>query len=131
MTDTLTKDREDKGFTLLEVIISLGLIAVSLLAVSQLQTRNLDQQIESRFITLAGCLAKNRLAIIESREALAIGESSGEFGEPYPFFSYEEELQEIADSPGLYRVRIRIVQEESGKTPKDFVFDTFIYRRKI
>ncbi|MFC1884867.1 prepilin-type N-terminal cleavage/methylation domain-containing protein [Thermodesulfobacteriota bacterium] len=131
MTDTLNKDRKDKGFTLLEIMISLGLIAVSLLAVSQLQTRNLDQQIEARFITLAGCLAKNRLAIIESGEALVMGESSGEFGEPYPFFSYEEEIQEIADFQGLYRVRIRIFQKEGGDKPRDFVLESFVYRRRI
>ncbi len=41
MIDTLTSKLQNRGFTLLEIIISMGLITVALLAVFRLQAQNL------------------------------------------------------------------------------------------
>ena len=85
--DTLRKKRQDEGFTLLEIVIALGLIAIALLAVFHLQAQNLDIQSEAQFMTIAKCLIQDRISQIECRDTLSEGKSSGEVGEDCAFLT--------------------------------------------
>ena len=130
MTGILNRHGKDRGFTLLEIMISLGLIAVALLAVSKLQTSNLDQQIEAGFMTNAALLAENRLVLIESRDAMTAEESSGDFGDSFPQYTYEEDIQEVPDSEGLFKVSVKIIHEQGEGKSREFLLETLVYRRK-
>jgi prepilin-type N-terminal cleavage/methylation domain-containing protein len=118
---------KDEGFTLLEIIISLGLIAVALLVVFHLQAQNLDLQSEAQFMTIAKGLLQDRMSQIASRETLSDGTSTGEAGEDFPDFTYREEISEVPDLENLFKVKVWIILERENAR-KDLWLETHLYR---
>jgi prepilin-type N-terminal cleavage/methylation domain-containing protein len=127
----LSKRRQDEGegFTLLEIVVALGLIAIALLAVFHLQAQNLDIQSEAQFMTIAKCLIQDRISQIECRETLTEGKSSGQVGEDFPDFTYEEEISAVPEEENVFKVKVGIILG-SGKLQKDLWLETILYREK-
>ena len=127
MTGMWTRRSSGKGFSLLEVIICLGLIATALMAVFRLQASNLDLQSEARFITTAKLLCQERLARMRSGDGMLSMGSSGDFGEDYPQYRYEEELSPVSGVAYLYRVTVRIFLD-GGEGAADYRMQTYLFR---
>lgn len=115
------------GFTLLEIVISLGLIATALLAVFQLQAQNLDLLSEAQFITTANLLAGERIARIQARGTLTEGAETGDFGDDFPNYRYREEINAESDLDNLYKIRLSILLEEEIGA-KDLSLEAYLFR---
>jgi len=126
----LNRKGKDHGFTLLEIIICLGLIALVLVAVFHLQAQNLDLQSEAQFMTTATCLLQERLSQIQALEKIEEGTNSGDFGKDYPDYTYTQEVSEVPDTETLYKVRVAVILERD-KASKDLWLETYLYRQKI
>lgn len=120
---------QNSGFTLLEIVIALGLIATALMAVFRLQAQNLDLQSEAKFITVANQLARERIARIQASDTLSEGETSGDFGEDYPEYTYREEISEMPDMEELYKIRLSVFLEREVVV-KNLSLETYLFRPK-
>jgi prepilin-type N-terminal cleavage/methylation domain-containing protein len=127
MTDISISKSDPKGFTLLEVAISLFIIATTLLVVFRLQAQNLDLQSEANFITVARYLAQDRMSRLQGERSLSEGIDSGDFGEAHGNFTYQTEISKIPDREHLYRVKVSIFQQQNTFI-KDFSVETHLYR---
>jgi prepilin-type N-terminal cleavage/methylation domain-containing protein len=130
MKDILNRKGKDQGFTLLEIIICLGLIALVLVAVFHLQAQNLDLQSEAQFMTTANCLLQDRLSQIEALETIEEGRTTGDFGEDHPDYTYTQEVTEVPDTGTLYKVKVAVILERD-KDRKDLWLETYLYRQKM
>jgi len=130
MKDILNRKGKDHGFTLLEIIICLGLIALVLVAVFHLQAQNLDLQSEAQFMTTATCLLQERLSQIQALEKIEEGTNSGDFGKDYPDYAYKQEVSEVPDTETLYKVKVAVILERD-KARRDLWLETYLYRQKI
>jgi prepilin-type N-terminal cleavage/methylation domain-containing protein len=130
MKDTLIRKGKDRGFTLLEIIICLGLIALVLVAVFHLQAQNLDLQSEAQFMTTANSLLQERLSQIQAQERIEEGKFSGDFGKDFPEYTYTQEVSEVPDTETLYKVRVAVILERD-KARRDLWLETYLYRQKI
>src|SRR4030042_599982 len=130
MKDTWNRRGNDHGFTLLEIVICLGLIALVLVAVFHLQAQNLDLQSEAQFMTTATCLLQERLSQIQAQETIEEGTNTGDFGEDYPDYTYKQEVSEVPDTETLYKVRVTVVLERD-KAHRDLWLETYLYRQKM
>jgi type II secretion system protein I len=130
MRDILTRKGRNHGFTLLEIVICLGLIALVLVAVFHLQAQNLDLQSEAQFMTTATWLLQERLSQIQAQEKIEEGTNSGDFGEDYPDYTYTQEVSEVPDTETLYKVKVAVILERD-KARKDLWLETYLYREKI
>jgi general secretion pathway protein I len=129
MTTTTDKDRRDEGFTLLEVLVAMALMAVALLAVFKLQAQNLDLLSEANSLTAESYLARGRLARIGALNRLEPGERSGEIRDTSPRLHYREEISAHEALKGFYRVRVEIRGEGTGgRGPA--AFEVYLYRRE-
>lgn len=126
----MNRKGKDHGFTLLEIIICLGLIALVLVAVFHLQAQNLDLQSEAQFMTTATCLLQERLSQIQAQEKIEEGTNSGDFGKDYPDYAYKQEVSEVPDTETLYKVRVAVILERD-KARRDLWLETYLYRQKI
>jgi len=126
----LIKINKNHGFTLLEMIICLGLIALVLVAVFHLQGQNLDLQSEAQFMTTATCLLQERLSQIQALEMIEEGTNSGDFGKDFPDYTYTQEVSEVPDTEILYKVKVTVVLERD-KAHRDLWLETYLYRQKI
>ncbi len=93
------------GFTLLEVMIALSILAVVLVAVSSLRNRDLLYQALARDMTTATFLAQHRLGQLEVEGFPALGESAGGFDAPYDRYKW---VQSIAATPFEFAREVRV-----------------------
>ena len=61
----MTARRAGRGFTLLEVMVALAILATSLLAISDVVAGALRNQVRARNLALAALLARGKMAALE------------------------------------------------------------------
>jgi type II secretion system protein I len=101
------------GFTLLEVMIAMSILAIVLVAAYQSQSQSIAMSTNARFITTASLLAQGKMVEIESQTPANMISSDGDFGEYFPGWHWKVE---IADSGGRYmkKVVLTITDEPMG-----------------
>lgn len=83
------------GFTLLEVMIAMSIIAIVLVAVFGSQSQSLTLANEAKFNTTAALLAQQKMAEVEIGNSLDLSSSSGDFGEDFPEYQWELNESEV------------------------------------
>ena len=84
------------GFTLLEVMVSLAIIAIALTVLLTSQSQSLSLAAEARFNTTAPLLAQSKIAEINATKKDDLYSQSGDFGESFPDYFWEMELNSIS-----------------------------------
>ncbi len=87
--------RKHKGFTLLEVMLSLSIIAIALTAMLGSQSQSVSLAGDAKFNTTAAFLAQGKMAELEAEEPAALSPGSGDFGESFPDYTWEVTLKEV------------------------------------
>jgi general secretion pathway protein I len=113
----------ETGFTLLEVIVSVAIIAVLFVSIFRLQSGTINLAAAGKFNIVAPLLAEKVMVQVE-RDLADWSETSGDFGDEYPGYQWECEISDAAfdridfiDAENLKRFKeIRItVHSSSGK----------------
>ncbi len=118
---------EEYGFTLLEVMIAVSIIAIVFVSLFRMQSGTIGLATSGKFNSLAPVLDKKVLAQIEM-DVANFSETEGDFGEDYPNFKWQAELSDISleseefiseDSPyGLKQIGITIIGASDSNTYK-------------
>jgi general secretion pathway protein I len=85
-----------QGFTLLEVMIAMAILAISLVAVYRSQSQSVSMAGEARFLTTASLLAQSKMAEMESLKPQELSDGSGGFGEDFPDYLWRVEVKDTA-----------------------------------
>jgi general secretion pathway protein I len=91
---------ESVGFTLLEVMIAISIMAIALVAVFGSQSQSLSLANEAKFNTTAPFLAQSKMADFEAEPFEDLSSDSGDFGEDFPGYRWELQVSDVA-SDGL------------------------------
>ncbi len=91
------------GFTLLEVMIAIAIMATALVAVLASQSQSLSLASEAKFNTTAALLAQSKIAEIEAASPEDVVSDSGDFGEDFPNYRWELTVSDLGFS-GLEEV---------------------------
>jgi general secretion pathway protein I len=87
--------RNHTGFTLLEVMVALSIIAIVLVSVYKLHGQTIDMFNDIKFYTSAPLLAQSKMAEIENMDADELGDNSGDFGDDFPSFNWQVTVNEV------------------------------------
>ncbi len=128
------RNRTPNGFTLLEVMIAVAVLAITLTVLFGSQSQSLSLAAEAKFNTKAAFLAELKMAELESG-IIDIEDDEGDFGEDYPNFRWSivvedasftdyEFLEDIEES--IKRIRLTIFWQES---PFSHDVDLYIQER--
>ena len=85
----IIKQNISYGFSLLEVMVAISIIAIALTAVLGSQTQSLSLASEAKFNTTATLLAQLKMAEIESEFSQDLSSNSGDFGDEFPDYRWE------------------------------------------
>jgi len=102
------------GFTLLEVLVAVAILAIAMVAILKANVQSLDTLTRSRETSTASLLAAGKLAEVEAAGVAKWSELRGDFGEDYPDYTWEVETSST-QVEGLVRVTV-IVQRGEGAT---------------
>jgi general secretion pathway protein I len=89
------------GFTLLEVMVALSIMAIVLVSVYRLQSQTVVMTMESRFYTQAPLLAQSALARFENSQRRELASDQGDFGLDYPGYRWAITVEDMLPSPAL------------------------------
>ncbi len=92
----LTAVRE-KGFTLLEVMIAVAVIAMSFTALLSAQSQSLSIAARSRFESAAALLARQKLAELELSGFDSLSSGSGDFEDDFAAYHWQTEVTELTE----------------------------------
>lgn len=113
-----------RGFTLIEVLVALAVVAIALGALAHAGARVLEHQAELEQRTLATWLADNRISEIRLRRSLSAGVDSGELDYGDRRWRWRAEVQP-APGGALWRIDVevmdadgRAVSSHSGFAPR-------------
>lgn len=108
--------RANHGFTLLEVLIAISIIAIALTSLFGSQSYSLMLAAEAKFNTVSAFLSREIISGYESGVMDFVGDE-GDFGDDFPGYQWKTELQEaqfdgielesLDDNP-LYRIDLTV-----------------------
>jgi len=87
--------RDKGGFTLLEVMVAISLIAIAVTAVLGSQSQSVSLAGESRFYTTAALLAQSKMADMELQDPEDWSANSGDFGEEFAGYTWEINVSDV------------------------------------
>ena len=102
------------GFTLLEVLVALFVVAVALVAVYRLQAQTLMIGDDAQFAVTAPLLARAKIAQIDAALPHMPHSAEGDFGAGYPAYAWQMTVSDgVADAPesvaqGLKRIDLTV-----------------------
>lgn len=86
-----------KGFTLLEALVSLSILAIGLIAVVRAFSGTLQAGDFSRRLTRAYLLAEGKLSELETTPQDILGTKRGDFGKDHPGYRWETEISSTSN----------------------------------
>lgn len=117
------------GFTFLEIMVALAIIAIVLVSVYKMQSQTIAMSAEKRFYSTAPLLAAGKLAELEVLPLDEAGPQDGDFGKDFPDYRWSIDVQRVEsdlfhdDSSKLLRIDMDVSFHEN-----QFVYHLRTYR---
>jgi general secretion pathway protein I len=92
----MRKNFANKGFTLLEVMIAVALIAIALTTLLGSQSQSVSFANSAKFETTAALLAQSKMSEMILQGPDAISSESGDFGDDYPGYAWDATVSDIS-----------------------------------
>ncbi|MEK6196803.1 MAG: prepilin-type N-terminal cleavage/methylation domain-containing protein [Desulfobacterales bacterium] len=92
----MLKILHNRGFTLLEVMIAVALIAISLTTLLGSQAQSVSYANSAKFETMAALLAQSKMSEITIQHADSLSSDSGDFGDDYPGYAWEATVSDVS-----------------------------------
>ncbi len=107
-----SRPRTAPGFTLLEVMIALGILGIALVALLGLHHQNLQSIIRARDMSRAAMLAQAVMTQAELERFPDLGVTSGDFGQLYPRlypnFRWRRSVEASEMFPDIRKVEVTV-----------------------
>jgi len=128
--------KKGSGFTLLEVMIAIAIIAITLVAVFGSQSQSLSLANEAKFSTTAALLAQSKMAEIEAVNPEDLASDSGNFGENFPDYHWNLTVSDVSFAGAdevlsyLKQIDLSILYDEQSQYQYDIRLYRFVSKTK-
>lgn len=118
-----------RGFTLLEVMVALSIIAIVLVSVYRMHAQTVSMNNEVRFYATAPMLAQIKMGKIESESLEDMEDDSGDFGDEFPNYRWNIVIDDVESTAlgnmakGLKKIDLLISSNND-----EFTYDLRAYK---
>ncbi|MBI3990641.1 MAG: type II secretion system protein [Candidatus Omnitrophica bacterium] len=98
----------NKGFTLLEVAVTLAILATALVIILGQVARGIKMSADAKFLSISTILAQQKMSDIEISGYPPVSNKKGDFGAEYPGFSWETEVTEPDAASGIREATVTV-----------------------
>jgi|GEM_PF-377397 len=117
------------GFTLLEVLIALAIMAIVLVSVYRLHSQTLTMTTANRFYTQAPLLAQSKMAQLEASSAGSFSGESGDFGDKFPGYSWSVATEDVSsEALGEIATDLKRIDVTVALNENEYVYSIRSYR---
>jgi general secretion pathway protein I len=116
------------GFTLLEVMVALSIIAVVVTAVFSLQSQTVVLNTKAQFDTKAPFLAQLKITEIIADIANQGEDQAGDFGDEFPGYVWQSSVKDIeSENLGSYAEKMKEINVTVTFNEEEFVYTLTTY----
>ena len=119
--------RRATGFTLLEVMVAMAIMAIVLVSVYRMHSQTLAMNTANRFYTQSPLLAQGKLTQLATGPSEIIAGDSGDFGEKFPGYSWSVAVEEVS-SEALGEVANDLKRVDLTVSYNEYVYSVRTYR---
>lgn len=107
-------------------MIAMAILATVLVTVFHSHSQSIAMANESRAMTTLALLAQSRMAEVEGRQDLPIGQTSGTFGDDFPDYTWTVSITQpqLPGSSLLRKIEVTVVHDYYPKRP----YKVILYR---
>jgi general secretion pathway protein I len=123
------KQQTTHGFTLLEVMVAMAIMAIVLVSVYRMHSQTLTMNMAARFYTQAPMLAQGKLAQLEAASSEMITGDSGDFGDKFPGYAWSISTDEISsEALGEIAADLRRIDMTISFNSDEYTYNIRTYR---
>jgi general secretion pathway protein I len=117
------------GFTLLEIMVSISIIALVLVSVYRLHAQTISMHQSARFYTTAPMLAQNKMAEFEIKPLDELIDDSGSFGDEFPGYNWKVAINDVeSETLGSTAEDLKTIDIIVSFNQDEFTYDLRTYR---
>jgi general secretion pathway protein I len=117
MISTARSERQSGGFTLLEVMIAMTILAITMVAILRSQSQSISMSGGSRSMTTLCLLAQFKMTEMESKVPLTDSSDSGDFGTDFPGYTWQIQVAGSGQA-NLKRIEVNVTNNLMTKDNK-------------
>ena len=127
---TVTQDlNHNSGFTLLEIMVALSIIAIVLVSVYKMQAQTISMNYEARFYATAPLLAQLKIAEVEIENPGEQTDNSGDFGDEFPGYRWNVVIDDIeSELLGNITENLKQINVNVSFNSDEFTYNLRTYR---
>ncbi len=107
MMQMMRRSQLQSGFSLIEVLVAVVILAIGVVGLVEAMTLSLRSSRDEELHTVAVVLAAGHMELLRSERFIVEGSNDGEFGDEFPDLGWREEIEETSVE-GLYKVTVAI-----------------------
>lgn len=117
------------GFTLLEVMVAIAILAIVLVSVYRMHSQTLTMNTAARFYTQAPMLAQSKLAQIEVDSSGITATDSGDFGDKFPGYTWRISTEEVvSEALGEIAADLKRIDMTVVFNSDEYIYNVRTYR---
>lgn len=117
------------GFTLLEIMVAISVIAIVLIAVFKMHSQTINLNLAAKFYSTAPLLAQSKIAEIETTPLNNQIPESGNFGDDFPNYRWDVSTDHIdSEVLGAVSESIKKIKVKISYNNDDFIYNLMTYR---
>jgi general secretion pathway protein I len=125
----MASEHANKGFTLLEIMVTVSVMAIVLVSIFHLHSQTISMNIDAKFNAIAPFLARQKIAELELVEPGELANASGDFADDFPGFTWKIDLEDIqADALTTSGIYFKKIVVSIGYNSDQNVYDLITYR---
>lgn len=119
----------DSGFTLLEIMVALSIIAIVLVSVYKMQAQTISMNYAARFYATAPLLAQLKIAELETENLEEQADDSGDFGDEFPGYRWNVVIDDIeSETLGSIGENLKQIDINVSFNNDEFTYNLRTYR---